>query len=90
MSRLRALLTLAVATVALAVPSTALAQGCAMCKRNLEENGGAGLIEGFYWSIILLIGTPMTIVGAFAFVLVRATKRAKMKAALKDEVTATG
>ena len=40
---------------------TASAQ-CALCKQALESGGSAGLINGFYWSIILLVSVPTLLV----------------------------
>ena len=49
-----------------AVPVSARAGTCALCRQALASGGGAGLIQGFYWSILLIAGVPlviMTVVG---------------------------
>ncbi len=68
------------AAVLLAASGPALAQGCAMCRKNLEQNGGAGLLQGFYWSILLLVSLPLLMTGTFAFLFWRAGRRKGAKA----------
>lgn len=69
--RLPARLAAAAALLALSA-GPALAQGCAMCRKNLEQNGGEGLLRGFYWSILLLVSLPILMTGTFAFLFWRA------------------
>ena len=52
------------------VPHTAFAGTCALCRQALESGGNYGLIEGFYWSILLIAGVPLvilTVVGLIAW-----------------------
>lgn len=63
------------------IAAPALAQGCALCRRNLEQNGGEGLIRGIYWTILLLTGLPFLMAGAFLLLLRRARRRADAAAA---------
>jgi len=53
-----------------------LAQGCAMCRTALEQDGGAGLIQGFYLSIVLLVSLPILMAGTFVLLLRRAAGKA--------------
>ncbi len=64
----------AVAVAALAEP--AFAQGCALCRENLEQGGSQGLQDGFFYSILLLISLPLLLVGTFALLVRRAAKKA--------------
>ncbi len=36
---------------------------CALCKQALESGGNDGLIEGFQWSVLLLLGAPLLLIG---------------------------
>ncbi|MBI3322011.1 MAG: hypothetical protein HYZ91_07085 [Candidatus Omnitrophica bacterium] len=36
---------------------------CALCRQALISAGQAGLIQGFYWSILLMAGVPLVILG---------------------------
>jgi hypothetical protein len=63
---------LAAAAGAALLAAPALAQGCAMCSRNLEQNGGEGLLRGFLGSALLLVSLPVALVGGFALLLRRA------------------
>jgi hypothetical protein len=42
-----------------------LAQGCAMCRQALEQDGSPGLVRGFLGSILLLVGLPLLMGGWF-------------------------
>ncbi|MCB9799629.1 MAG: hypothetical protein H6757_02585 [Candidatus Omnitrophica bacterium] len=59
---------------------TAWAGTCALCRQSLSMAGGPGLIQGFYWSIILIAGMPMLI----AFIFVTAHRRGMKQLAHKD------
>lgn len=48
---------------------------CALCKKALEESGNAGLIHGFYWSILLIGGVPLILMGAGGYIIRRAEKK---------------
>lgn len=43
----------------------AFAGMCPLCRQTLAMGGSEGLIQGFYWSILLIAGMPVLI---FAFV----------------------
>jgi hypothetical protein len=45
-----------------------------MCKQALEESS-PNAIQGFYYSILLLISLPLLMAGTFVFLLHRASKR---------------
>lgn len=34
---------------------------CALCRQALASGGRGGLIQGFYWSIVLLVSVPLVI-----------------------------
>lgn len=36
---------------------------CALCRQALASSGNAGLIHGLYWSIVLIAGVPLVIMG---------------------------
>lgn len=44
---------------AMILPSAALAGTCALCRQALASGGHRGLIQGFYWSILLIAGVPL-------------------------------
>ena len=54
----------------LAVPS-AHAGMCALCRQALAQSHNRGLIQGFYWSILLIGGVPLIIMAAVGFVIWR-------------------
>lgn len=83
-ARLPARAAAAVAALLLAA-GPALAQGCALCRRNLEQNGGAGLLRGIYLCIVLLVSLPILMTGAFAFLFWRAGKRRRAEEAAAAE-----
>ena len=58
-SRVRSFVRFAVPALPFAFPANAWAL-CPMCRKALEE-GNAGLIQGFYWSIILLVSLPLIV-----------------------------
>ena len=45
------------------VSSPAWSGTCALCRKVLEEGGGAGLIKGYYWSILLITAVPLIVLG---------------------------
>ncbi len=49
---------------------------CALCRQALEANA-AGVIHGFYWSILLLCAIPLLIFAAAAAIYLRLRKKAK-------------
>ncbi len=49
---------------------------CALCRQALASGGNEGLIRGFYWSIFLIAGMPLAILGVIAMLVWRA-RRAK-------------
>lgn len=65
-----------VLTLALSVSSKESHALCAMCRKTLEENG-AGAVQGFYWSIVILCGIPLLIFAFVATVYIRLGKKVK-------------
>jgi hypothetical protein len=55
-------------------PATALAQGCSLCSRNLEQGGGEGLRSGLAASVAILVTLPVLLAGAFLWLLRRAER----------------
>lgn len=49
---------------------------CALCRQALASGGNEGLIQGFYWSVLLIAGMPLAILGVIAMLVWRA-RRAK-------------
>lgn len=48
---------------------------CALCREALKSGGSSGLVQGFYWSILLIGGVPLVIMGVAAALLWRAHGR---------------
>lgn len=44
-------------------PPSAWAGLCALCRQALASGGNSGLIQGFYWSILLIAGVPLVMLG---------------------------
>jgi len=49
---------------------------CALCRESLKSGGSSGLIQGFYWSIVLLLTVPALILTTLGWLLYRGHKRA--------------
>jgi hypothetical protein len=47
----------------LGVAPSVFAGTCALCRQALASGGNQGLIQGFYWSIVLIAGVPLAIMG---------------------------
>ena len=52
----------------LGVPEQAWAGTCALCRQALASGGNQGLIQGFYWSILLIAGVPLAIMAGVGWV----------------------
>ncbi len=70
------LLAAAVILVLLVVVTPGLAHACPNCKDALSQNDPArsGLSQGFFWSILLMLGTPFLVtigLGTYFYLLVR-------------------
>lgn len=64
-----------VALTALLFTLSAQLYACPSCKENLSANG-AGLAQGYNWSIFLMLGVTFTVVGVIAGTLIRAQRKA--------------
>lgn len=42
-------------------PAAVFAGTCALCREALQSGGSPGLIQGFYWSILLIASVPLII-----------------------------
>jgi hypothetical protein len=56
-------------------PVRAFAGTCALCRQTLESGGNQGLVQGFYWSILLIAGVPLGIFSAVALAIWRSRRR---------------
>jgi hypothetical protein len=36
---------------------------CSLCREVLQQGGSQNLIKGYYWSIVILVGLPLIIIG---------------------------
>ena len=68
----RALLLLASGVCAPASP--AIAGTCALCRQALASGGNPGLIQGFYWSIVLIAGVPLLMLGVIGLIVWRRSR----------------
>ena len=62
--------------VAILLP--ALASACPLCKEaasNADKAGQSGVWRGMYWSILLMVAMPFTMVGAMIVAVKRARRR---------------
>ncbi len=66
--RIRQSLSFVIAGLVLSLPVPVFAGTCALCRQALASGGNAGLIQGFYWSILLIAGMPLIIMGVVAVV----------------------
>lgn len=73
--RTAALVTLLAVLAVVLLPAVAAA--CPNCKdANSDAPGGsAGLARGFYWSILLMIAAPFSLVGAVGVLIIRSRRR---------------
>lgn len=76
-------LALAVGTGTMLGPGDAGAQ-CALCRQALESGGQEGLVDGLFWSILLLMGTPTVLVGTIAGLILFKVRRARRLRAAGD------
>ncbi|PIQ85054.1 MAG: hypothetical protein COV74_10685 [Candidatus Omnitrophica bacterium CG11_big_fil_rev_8_21_14_0_20_45_26] len=58
----------------LLTPHAVWAGTCALCKQALASGGWSGLVQGFYWSIILIGGIPLIILGTAGVIVFRIWK----------------
>ena len=63
--------------VAFAAAPLDVSAQCSLCRRALESGGGQGLLDGFYWSILLMLAVPTILFATVTTLLVRA-HRAKV------------
>ena len=48
---------------------------CPLCRQALEQNGNGGLINGFYWSILLIGGVPLILISLLVWRIYTAEKK---------------
>jgi hypothetical protein len=75
MTRLRHLVFVAVVSIACAW--TGAASACPNCKEAIaaQPSDGARLKEGYFYSILFMVGMPFTLLGTGAFLVARAVKK---------------
>ncbi len=76
MTRFKAILP--VLAISAALLAAQPAQACPNCKEavaNQEGADGEGLRQGYFWSIIMMLSVPLSVVSAGTFMVVRAAKR---------------
>jgi hypothetical protein len=57
---------------------------CALCRQALASGGNEGLIRGFYWSILLIAGVPLAILGVIATLVWRAWRVKQLPVVERD------
>lgn len=76
MRTLKTLLPVLAVALVLLIASDALAcPGCKEALANEQGTDAAGVRNGYFWSILMMIGTPFSLISAGAFAVVRAVKR---------------
>ena len=60
-----------IAASVLGLPVPGLAGTCALCRQALASGGNPGLIQGFYWSILLIAGIPLVIMATIGLMVWR-------------------
>jgi hypothetical protein len=76
MRTVKSLLPVLTVALVLLVASDALAcPGCKEALANEQGTNAAGVRNGYFWSILMMIGTPFGLLSAGAFAVVRAVKR---------------
>ena len=66
---------LVVVLVLLAAGEVSACPNCREALENQHSPEGAGLRVGYFWSILMMIGAPMSLIGTGWFVVVRAVKK---------------
>jgi hypothetical protein len=74
--RMRLAVRLAAIVLLVALLAPALASACPLCKEEVSDadKSGASMWRGMYWSILLMLGAPFTMVGTM-ILLIRRTRR---------------
>ena len=62
----------------LAVPP-AHAGMCALCRQVLAQSHNRGLIQGFYWSILLIGGVPLMLMAAISVIVWRRSRASRTR-----------
>jgi heme/copper-type cytochrome/quinol oxidase subunit 2 len=69
------------AVLLIAVLLPAIAAACPLCKEaasNADKPGQSGVWRGMYWSILLMVAMPFTMVGALIVAVRRARRRGEI------------
>ena len=77
--------------LAIVVLSAAEAVGCPTCKDALAEGDdvAANLARGYFYSILLMLGMPVTLAGSFGLYVWRELRRARQHAESQGAMAAT-
>lgn len=51
---------------------------CPLCRLALSSGGNPRLVEGFYWSIALMVSVPLIIMGVVGFLVWRHRRRTRV------------
>ena len=60
-----------------ASPPSAVAGTCALCRQALASGGNPGLIQGLYWSILLIAGVPLVMMVTVGWIALRQRRLAR-------------
>jgi hypothetical protein len=91
MRKIAGLLLLAAVVILLLAPAAAAA--CPLCKDAKADTdyagGTASLPKGFYYSILLMVAAPFSVVGGLAFRIYLSRRRTSAASAVEESATAT-
>ena len=69
-----------------------IASACPTCKDAVAANDPehAGIVKGYFYSILFMMGMPYAIITCFGLYMWRQVKRARLQNAVKDAAAASG
>jgi heme/copper-type cytochrome/quinol oxidase subunit 2 len=81
----------AIMSVLLVGLASAAAHACPTCKESLATAGGnqAGLVQGYFWSIIFMMSMPFVILSGLSLYMYSLVRRARRDAATGSPVPLT-
>jgi hypothetical protein len=73
-------------TLVLMLAIAAVASACPNCKDALAANDPthSGVVKGYFYSILFMMGTPFAIIGGFSLYMYRQVQRAREERAVKE------
>jgi hypothetical protein len=77
-----------VLALCITVVFAAVASACPNCKEALAANDPthSGVVKGYFYSILFMMGTPFALIGGFSFYMYRQVQRARDERAPKDTI----